>query len=475
MSSTIDTPLRTLVWKEFRLAFRDKTMSTLAIIIYTLFIASALLTIIQYQKDQQNLEQSNQKFRQQWEAQNNNPHEAAHFGTYLFKPLNLLSAFDPGLNDYFGTTYRVEAHVQHEVDYSNAERNDALMRFGQFTLALIMQLLIPLLLLFISSSALTFEKESGTFKMLMAQGLKPAQLVWGKIWSNYLMVTILVLPVFIVVAVVILFTPSSAILWGRFSVIVCGYLLFYLLVTLAGVMVSVLSGTSRTATLIILTIWLFSSILLPKIATSIAADHYPLVSRAAFNNDVKQGFLKGINGDGPYQQRGEKYMTVLLKKYRVDRANLLPVNADGLILQYNEDYQNQVFDHYYTQIGETFKQQQSFLSITGLLDPFISLKRLSMAMSGTDFYHHQSFFLQAKSYRNTFIRRLNLQLAGHPLKPNETYKADPAFYARLKDFQYQPPSLLYMLWLQRQALLSLCCWVLSLSITIRFITKSSLI
>ncbi|MGY0038399.1 ABC transporter permease subunit [Pedobacter sp. NJ-S-72] len=475
MSSTIYTPLHTIVWKEFRSAFRDRMMSTLAIIIYTLFIASALLTIIQYQKDQQSLEQSNTKFRQQWEAQHNNPHEAAHFGTYLFKPLNLLSAFDPGLNDYFGTTYRVEAHVQHEVDYSNAERNDALMRFGQFTLALIMQLLIPLLLLFISSSALTFEKESGTFKMLMAQGLNPAQLAWGKIWSNYLMVIILVMPIFIVLAVVILFTPSSVVLWGRFLVIAGGYLLFYLLVTLTGVMVSALSGTSRTAILTVLTIWLFSSILLPKIATSIASDHYPLRSRAAFNNEIKQGFLKGINGDGPFHERGEKYITALLKKYQVGSASLLPVNADGLILQYNEDYQNQVFDHYYTQIEDTFKQQQSFLSMAGLLDPFISLKRLSMAMSGTDFYHHQTFFLQAKSYRNTFIRRLNLQLASHPIKSNEIYKADPFFYAQLKDFQYQPPSLLYTLWLQRYALLSLSGWVLLLSIAIRFITKSSLI
>ena len=168
-------------------------------------------------------------------------------------------------------------------------------------------------------------------------------------------------------------------------------------------------------------------------------------------------------------------MKALLKKYRVDSANLLPVNADGLILQYNEDYQDQVFDHYYSQIEDTFNRQQSFLSMTGLLDPFISLKRLSMAMSGTDFYHHQTFFLQAKSYRNTFIRHLNLQLASHPIKSNETYKADPAFYAQLKDFQYQPPSLLYTLWLQRHAVLSLCCWVLSLSIIIRFITKSSLI
>ncbi|RAJ31928.1 ABC transporter permease subunit [Pedobacter cryoconitis] len=474
MSSSVSTPLRTLIWKEFRLAFRDQIMSTLAIIIYTLFLISGLLTAFQYQYDQQSRESSNKKFRQQWEAQHNNPHEAAHFGTYLFKPLNLLSAFDPGLNDYFGTTYRVEAHVQHEVDYSNAERNDALMRFGQFTLALIMQLLIPLLLLFISSSALTCEKESGTFKMLMAQGIKPSQLAWGKVWSNYLLVIFLVMPIFTVLFFVILLSPSGTALLGRFLIIVCGYLLFYLLVTLTGVIVSALSGTSRTATLTVLTVWLFSSILFPKIVAGKAADWYPLSSRAAFNNHVKQGFLKGINGDLPYQERGEKYYAALLKKYKAESAAQLPVNADGLLLQYQEDYQNKVFDHYYAELANTFNQQQSFLNYAGLADPFMSLKRLSMAMSGTDFYHHQSFFLQAKAYRNMLIRKLNLQLATHPVKSNESYQADPRFFLQLKDFTYQAPTLSETLYLQRMALLSISCWTGLLSIALFFLTKPSL-
>lgn len=474
MSSSAYTPLRTLIWKEFRLAFRDQIMSTLAIIIYTLFLTSGLLTVFQYQNDQQSRELSNKKFRQQWEAQHNNPHEAAHFGTYLFKPLNLLSAFDSGLNDYFGTTYRVEAHVQHEVDYSNAERNDALMRFGQFTLALIMQMLIPLLLLFISSSALTYEKESGTFRMLMAQGISPSQLAWGKVWSNYLLVVFLVMPIFIVLFFIVLFSPSGIALLGRFFILAGGYLLFYLLVTLTGVIVSALSSTSRTATLTVLIVWLFSSILLPKIAAGRAADAYPLSSRAAFNNNVKQGFLKGINGDLPYQERGEKHYAALLKKYGSTSSAQLPVNTDGLMLQYHEDYQNKVFDHYYTALANTFNQQQSFLNYAGLADPFISLKRLSMAMSGTDFYHHQIFFLQAKAYRNTLIRKLNLELASHPVKPNESYQADPRFFLQLKDFQYQAPTLLQMLYLQRLAMLSLCCWIGLLSVTLYFITKPSL-
>ncbi|SHG14609.1 DUF3526 domain-containing protein [Pedobacter caeni] len=474
MSLNLSPTLRTLVWKEFRLAYRDRIMSTLAVIVYTLFAVSSLLTVFQYRQDQQSRERSNAKFRDQFKAQHTNPHDAAHFGTVLFKPLNLISAFDPGLNDYFGTTYRVEAHVQHEVDYSNAESNDALMRFGSFTIAMIMQLLIPLLLLFISSSSLTFEKESGTFKMLMAQGIKPVQLVWGKVFANYLFVILLVLPIFLVVLCCLFFAPSGISLIGRFLFIIAGYVLFYLLLTLTGVLVSVLSKGSGTAIMIVLSLWLFSCVLLPKIATGLADKRYPLMSRAAFKDHIRAGFLKGINGDPPYQERAGNYLNALLKKYKVAIASQLPVNADGLILQYNEDYQNKVFDHYYAELEDTFNQQQSFLNSAGLLNPFISLKRLSMAMSGTDFYHHQNFFMQAKKYRNGLIRELNLELANHPQKGQQAYIASPEFFRQLKDFQYDFPSLSKVAAMQKTGIISICCWVLLLSLSLHFVSKSSL-
>ncbi|AOM76185.1 DUF3526 domain-containing protein [Pedobacter steynii] len=475
MSAHLYPLLRSLVCKEFRLAYRDRIMSTLAIIIYTLFLTSSLLTVFQYQQDQQSREESNAKFRDQWKAQHTNPHDAAHFGTYLFKPLNLISAFDPGLNDYFGTTYRVEAHVQHEVDYSNAESNDALMRFGSFTLALIMQLLIPLLLLFISSSSLTFEKESGTFKMLMAQGIKPVQLVWGKVLAHYLFVILLVLPIFLLMLIFLWFAPSGGLLIGRLLILIGGYLLFYLLVTLAGVLISVCSKRSGTAIMMVLNLWLFCCILLPKIATGMADERYPLVSRAAFKNEVRTGYLKGIKGEGTLQERGEKYMELLLRKYQVNRAAQLPVNIDGLMLQYHEDYQNKVFDYYYSRLENTFNQQQSFLTIAGLWNPFLSLKRLSMAMSGTDFYHHQRFFIEARKYRNDLIRQLNLELAKHPVNGQQAYVANPEFFAQLKDFQYELPPLSRVIGMQQTAIISIFCWLLLLSLTLHFVSKSSLL
>lgn len=478
MPPFIPPSLRILIWKEFQLAYRDRIMVTMAIIIYTLFTVSSLLTIFQYRADQQKRQLSKSMFRHQWEAQHTNPHDAAHFGTYLFKPLNMLSAFDPGLNDYFGTTYRVEAHIQHEVDESSAENNDAQMRFGSFTLALILQLLVPLLILFASSSALTAEKESGTFKMLMAQGASMARLTWSKVLSYYLFSVLLVLPVFVFLFFILLSAPSGNQLLARFFITLLGYLLFYLIVVLSGVLISSLSGHSGTAMMAVLSLWLFCGILMPKIAAGMAAQRYPLISRAEFNDKVRNGYLKGLNGEGTLQERGEAYVNYLSKKYPADPADPAgrqAVNIDGLVLQYHEDYQNKVFDHYYAQLEKTFDRQQSYLRYSGLWNPFMSLKRLSMAMSGTDFDHHLRFFIRAKNYRNALIRQLNLQLANHPMKPNERYVAEPGFFKKLKDFPDELPPVLKVLSGQGMALISICCWVLLLSLGLHFTSKSTLL
>ena len=59
--------------------------------------------------------------RQQWESlEAMNPHRAAHYGLYAFKPLNLLNSIDGGINDYTGNVLKLEGHVQNEIAYSES-------------------------------------------------------------------------------------------------------------------------------------------------------------------------------------------------------------------------------------------------------------------------------------------------------------------------------------------------------------------
>ncbi|RBQ07694.1 ABC transporter permease subunit [Pedobacter miscanthi] len=460
-----------LIKKELLLNYRNKTVLISAITIWLLFIAATVCTILNYQTSHKQRLAANALFRQQWEHQQRNPHDAGHFGTYLFKPVNLLNVFDTGINDYTGNTYQIEAHIQHEMSDSEAENNDAAMRFGKLTFALILQLLIPLFLLFNTSTSITSEKESGTLKMLLAQGLSSRKLIWAKIWANYLLIVTIVLPAFILITIAVLCSTDSALLLPRFGWIMITFLLYFLLVTLAGTLISAISSHSGKALLTALCLWIFTGIIFPKAITGVANRSYPLMSRATFSDLVEQGYRKGIDGNDPYAVRGERYINSLLKKYHVDSTSALPFNVDGLTLQYNEDYRTMAFNHYFKSVEKSFDQQQQFLSIAGIFDPFVSTKRLAMALAGSDFYHHEHFFKQAQTYRNQLIRQLNMQLAMHGKAVKGEYIVGPKYFSQLKDFEYRLPALKQVLNLRITAFLSLLGWILILVLFLQFIAS----
>lgn len=463
-----------LIKKELLLSYRDKTVLISAIAIWILFIAAMFCTFLNYNANHKQRLEANALFRQQWAHQQRNPHDAAHFGTYLFKPMHLLNVFDPGINDYAGNTYRIEAHQQHEISDSNAEHHDSALRFANLSFALILQLLVPLFLLFITATSITSEKENGTLKMLLAQGLSSRKMIWAKVWANYLLVVMIILPAFIIVALAVTFTGDTSLLFGRLVWILATCLLYYLLVALLGTLISAVSNHSGKALLGALCFWIFMSIIFPKIVTGIAIHNYPLMSRAAFNDLVEQGYRKGLNGKDPYADRGKRYIDSLLNKYHVDSVQALPFNVDGFTLQFNEDYRTMVFNHYYKTVENRFDQQRRLLSLSGIFDPFLSTKRLSMALAGSDFYHHEHFFKQAQTYRNHLIRKLNLQLAMHGKDVKGEYVVGPRYFGQLKDFSYQLPTLYRVLQLEKIAIVSLIGWILMLMFLLQFIVSRSL-
>ena len=441
--------LKTLAGREFRSLYRDRIILLSAILIWSLLTIAMLFTYMQFRHAQHSREAANRMFREQWDQQERDPHAAAHFGTYIFKPLDPLAALDPGLNDYAGTTYHIEAHTQHDMDYSNAQSSDASMRFGQFSIAMVLQLIIPLLILLTTSSAVTTEKEAGTLKMLIIQCPRSGAIIWAKLWSYFLLYLCILLSFFIFLS----FIPGGL-------MISVAYLLYYLLITTIGIIISTLSARSGAALLKALILWLCATVMIPKIVVSQAEKSYPVMPRVQFEDKVNQGFLKGINGNDPYYERANR----LLKRYQADSTSHSPVNVSGIIMQYNEDYQLFVFNHYYKMVENGFSRQQSFINKASLLDPFIGLQRISMALSGTDLSHHNEFYRQARDYRNYFIRTLNMEMARHP----EDYKAGTAFFKGIKEFRYHAPPGLPDI---QTGLFSLGAWVIVALIFLYFISR----
>ena len=91
---------------------------------------SVFLGVLQTNNQFKYYETSKDEIRKKWEnIDNMNPHGAAHYGTYVFKPQNLLSSLDEGVNSVVGNVLRIEGHVQNEIVFSEASQMQTISKF----------------------------------------------------------------------------------------------------------------------------------------------------------------------------------------------------------------------------------------------------------------------------------------------------------------------------------------------------------
>ena len=91
-----------------------------------------------------------------------NPHSAAHYGVYAFKPKSPLAIVDTGIDPYMGVAVWLEAHKQNEFKYRPAQDRTAVQRFGEMTAPRSLQVLVPLFIVLMTFSAFAGEREQGT-------------------------------------------------------------------------------------------------------------------------------------------------------------------------------------------------------------------------------------------------------------------------------------------------------------------------
>ena len=89
---------RNIIFNEFKKLLRGPSfIITLVFFLLTLSIV-VYLGIIQNKNQQLNQVKAQQHVRSQWESlEAMNPHRAAHYGSYAFKPMNALHSMDLSL------------------------------------------------------------------------------------------------------------------------------------------------------------------------------------------------------------------------------------------------------------------------------------------------------------------------------------------------------------------------------------------
>ena len=464
--------MKNIIINEWKYWLRSKSIRFISLGLIILLALTAWLNTIQSSNQKEKQAQAKAHIRSQWDSiKPQNPHGAAHYGSYAFKPVSVLSSIDEGVNSITGNVLRLEGHVQNEIVYSEASQSLVLSKFGKLTPSLLLQYVIPLLLIFLSFSSISSEKETGRIKLLLLQNMKPQTLLFGKLLSIWAFSLVLLLLTFVVQTLTNLANTQEE-TFTRLVLLFASYATFYYVLIALTVFTSAYFKNKTASLSTMLAVWIIWAVFLPKLIGNSVDKLYPLQSRQEFTKAMEDDRSKGINGHDPSDARKKDLKKKILAQYKVDSVSQLPINFDGIVMQEDEEYGNKVWDKHFGKLNTIYMQQKKSYQISGFLNPFAALQNLSMANSGTDIVHHQTFIKQAEQYRRVFIKILNDKMAfGGSKTGNWRWKADRAFFQSVPDFEYKAPTIISLTdnyWLEGLLLLF---WAIFASILLFNVSK----
>jgi ABC-2 type transport system permease protein len=449
--------------KEFLQAFRDKRFWIIAVLVWGLLLSAALVGFVNYRKIQKERSEASKIVNAEWQNQGDkNPHSAAHYGSFAYRPKSPLSFLDFGTDTYTGMSVRMEAHRQNDAVFSPAQETSSLIRFGELSTAFVLQVLLPLIIIFLCFGAFTKEKEDKTLQILYSQGISMQTLAWGKILGFSGIVLCLVLPLLAVI-LALMFAQSEVAFSGtwllRSGILLVCYLAYLFGFVVVSVWVSARAKSSRTSLLSLLVFWVLACVIIPKTTVNLASNIYPVPSSFAFQQAIKEDESKGIDGHNPEDERAEILKKQVLAQYKVDSVSQLPVNFDAIQMQEGEKYTSMVYQKHFTGLQNTFNKQNKLSEIVGLINPFLAIRQASMALSGSDYVSHANFQQQAEAYRYKLVETMNNYMRDNSKTGDWYFTVNKNLWSKVPDFQYNEPSFSTVLGNNSLAFLALGFWL----------------
>lgn len=435
--------LKTIIQKELKELWREGRVKWLFIIIVVLSIVSIVTSTHYSKKLKAEHHAAMVADKEVWDNQPaKNPHGAAHFGFYLFKPVHPLSIFEPGVDRYIGSVNFVEAHQRNNDQYSAIGDESDVARFGFLSPSFILQFLIPLLIILAGFNSISREKENGNLSLVLSQGATPVQLFLGKWLAVYSLAAFIIIPVFLSVFAVLSIVKAGSYNYGAAFLLLCLYLLYYAVMTNIVLLISNKAAQSGRAFIYCIIFWITTSVLMPRLSSGIAAHASPLLSKEQVIDTVK--VYNAALGGNIHDRGGPLYKHLvdsLLKKYKVDSVSRLPVNMAGIRLDAGEQSDTRNYEKITAIQLQRLEKQDRIITAAGIFSPLIPSQQISMAVANTDIYSHQHFADAGEQYRREYVNRMNRYIAYESgIQEGFTaFKVGKELWKRVPPFHYTQP------------------------------------
>jgi len=431
--------------------WRNATTPKTFYLLYLIFIlltAYAAVSGIKNYTTQNNIRQEHQvKARQSWEANpDKHPHRMAHFGTFAFRESSPLVLFDYGLENFTGNTVFLEAHQQNSVNFSEATFSTGTLRFGELSLALLLQLVLPLILFFVGFSSVAADRQNGTLKMLLSQGATWKDILFGKSFGLFGIAMLFYIPIILVVIVALLTLGGQVtndFNWFRLLLLGFGYLAFLYIISALTIVVSASSRTSKNALLRLLGIWLLMVVLLPKSAQAMGNYWFPTPTKLAFQSAIEKEIIQKGDSHNPDDPHYNNMRDSVLTTHNVSKVTDLPFNYAGFVMKEGEKISSTLYKKHHEDLVNIYKAQNNVTRFSSYMNPFTAIKQLSMTMAGTGFSSYVDFQKQADDYRYQMSQTMN-ELQMEYISPKKesgsegkTHIVDHEHWEEFSDFSHK--------------------------------------
>ncbi len=452
--------IRHIVRKEFTDVLRDGRFRWCSVLVGALLLVSLGHGWVQARSAHEERAAAQATAREHWETQGEkNPHSAAHYGIYAFKPRLALSFVDEGVDPYTGTSVWLEAHRQNDFLLRPAQDATAAQRIGALTAAQVLQHLVPLLIILLTFGALAGERERGTLRQLLASGIGRRDLAAGKALGVAGALGLLLVPAAVVgaAALVVASPGPAASPLARGTVLAGVYLAYFTAFLALSLAVSAWARSARTALVVLLAVWVVNGLVAPRVAVDLSKWLHPTPSALEFARTVEQEMASGAGDISPPDRDASTQR--LLAEYGVARVEDLPINAVGVYLQESEEFGNRIFDRNYGALWDTFERQSVVHETVALAAPLLAVRTLSMGLAGTDVEQHRHFAVAAETYRRDLMRQMNGDMTENSLTGDFTYTVGAEVWEAVPPLQYAAPTLGWVLGNRVLSLLVLGTWL----------------
>ena len=441
--------IRTIAGQFLKISLRNRILPVLYVIWLLLILYSACTGYRTY-TDQNHLRQSFQwQARQSWvDNPDKHPHRMAHFGTFAFRLKHPLSMFEYGMESYTGNAVFLEAHKQNTVNFSEAGFSTGLLRFGEISLSMLVQLLLPLIVFFLGFAAVSQLKEDGTLKILVTQSGSFRYILWGTTLGLFVLSLLFLIPVLLAAGLQLRLAahePADSLI-TRMGIIVAISGAYLWIVSTVAVSTSALSDNSRASLLKLLGVWLFMAIVLPKTLQAIGSYLYPSPGKIEFETAVETDILAIGDSHNPDDPYFKSLKDSVLKAHGAETIQELPFNYSGFQMREGERMSTAVYANHLQGLFDQYERQNSISYRAVFIDPLLAVKHLNMALSGTDFKEYRHFQNKAEAYRYQLAQAMNeLQIENisniSPAPGEKPHSIEKHHWEDFDDFSYTYQSL----------------------------------